>query len=246
VGYLHAARLQHALVRERLAGRVPDTFLLLEHPPVVTLGRRARAEHLLAAPEALAAAGAEVWETSRGGDVTYHGPGQLVGYGILDLRGHGRDLGRYLRDLETALIGVLGEFGVAAGRRPGLTGVWVGRRKVAAIGVRTERWVTAHGFALNVDPDLSHFGWIVPCGIRDAAVTSLRELVAYRGAAERLPTVEQAAASARRHLGAVFHLDLEPAGADALRGLELPETPPLGGIFRRWPADPDATNKETR
>jgi lipoyl(octanoyl) transferase len=239
VGYLEAARLQHALVRERLAGRGSDTFLLLEHPPVITLGRLARAEHLLASPAALAAAGAEVWETSRGGDVTYHGPGQLVGYGILDLRAHGRDLGRYLRDLEQALIGVLADFGLAGERRSGLTGVWVGRRKVAAIGVRAERWVTAHGFALNVNPDLGHFGWIVPCGIRDLAVTSLAELLAERGAADRVPTLEQAAESARRHLGAVFHLELEPAGADALAALELPEAAPLGGIVRRWPAPPD-------
>jgi lipoyl(octanoyl) transferase len=240
VGYLEAARLQHALVRERLAGRVPDTFLFLDHPPVVTLGRGAHAEHLLAAPETLRAAGAEVWETSRGGDVTYHGPGQLVGYGILDLREHGRDVGRYLRDLEEALIRVLGEYGLAAGRRAGLTGVWVGERKAAAIGVRAERWVTAHGFALNVDPDLGHFGWIVPCGIREYAVTSIGELLRERetrerDAAARVPDLEAVAAHARRHLGEVFGLELAPGDASELGALELPEGAPLGGIVRRFP-----------
>ena len=235
VGYLDAARLQHALVRERLAGRAPDTFLFLEHPPVVTLGRGSHAEHLLAAPDTLRAAGAEVWETSRGGDVTYHGPGQLVGYGILDLRGHGRDVGRYLRDLEEALIRVLGEYGLAAGRRAGLTGAWVGERKAAAIGVRVERWVTAHGFALNVDPDLGHFGWIVPCGIREYAVTSIGELTRERGAADRIPSLEEAAEQARRHLEEVFGLELAPGEASELGALELPEGAPLGGIARRFP-----------
>jgi len=234
-GYLEAARLQHALVRERLAGRVPDTFLFLEHPPVVTLGRGAHAEHLLATPAALAAAGAEVWETSRGGDVTYHGPGQLVGYGILDLREHGRDVGRYLRDLEEALIRVLGEHGLSAARRAGLTGAWVGERKVAAIGVRTERWVTAHGFALNVDPDLGHFGWIVPCGIREHGVTSIGELLRERGAAGRVPDLMTVAEQARRHLEEVFGLELAPGDANELGALALPDGAPLGGIARRFP-----------
>lgn len=235
VGYLEAARLQHALVRERLAGIAPDTFLFLEHPPVVTLGRGAHAEHLLAAPGDLATAGAEVWETSRGGDVTYHGPGQLVGYGILDLRQHGRDVGRYLRDLEEALIRVLADWGLAAGRRSGLTGVWAGAGKAAAIGVRAERWITAHGFALNVDPDLGHFGWIVPCGIREYEVTSMGRLLRERGEAGRIPDLHQVAESARRHLGEVFRLRLEPADPGELGALELPDGAPLGGIQRRFP-----------
>jgi lipoyl(octanoyl) transferase len=230
--------MQHALVRERIAGRVPDTFLFLEHPPVLTLGRGAREEHLLATPEMLQAAGAEVWETSRGGDITYHGPGQLVAYGILDLRDHGRDVGRYLRDLEEALIRVMAEFGLEAGRRPRLTGVWAGRRKVAAIGVRAERWVTAHGLALNVDPDLGHFAWIVPCGIRDAAVTSIAELLRERGEHDRVPDLAEVAESARRHLGRVFDLDLEVGEAGELATLELPESPPLGGVVRRFPVEP--------
>lgn len=234
VGYLEAARLQHALVRERLAGRVPDTFLLLEHPPVLTLGRGAHVEHLLAAPAELAGAGAEVWETTRGGDVTYHGPGQLVGYGILDLREHGRDVGRYLRDLEEALIRVLADFDIESGRSRGLTGVWVGERKIAAIGVRAERWVTAHGFALNVDPDLGHFQWIVPCGIRDHGVTSMTVELRQRDASASVPSLAQVTEHARIRLGEVFQLDLAAGDPARLSGLELPVEPPLGGI-RRWP-----------
>src|SRR5262249_62029251 len=131
VGYAGAAEVRAARVRESQAGRVPDLFLMLEHPPVITLGRGSHAEHLLASHDTLAAAGATVWETTRGGDITYHGPGQLVGYGILDLREHGRDVGRYLRDLEEALIRTLGDYGLRAGRRAGMTGAWVGEQKVA-------------------------------------------------------------------------------------------------------------------
>jgi len=225
MGYLEAARLQHALVAERQAGRVPDLFLLLEHPPVITLGRGSHAEHLLASRETLSAAGATVWETTRGGDITYHGPGQLVGYGILDLREHGRDVGRYLRDLEEALIRTLGDYGLRAGRRPGLTGAWVGEHKVAAIGVRAEKWVTAHGFALNVDPDLGHFDWIVPCGIREYGVGSIASLT---GAAA--PPLERVAEVARRHLSEVFAVDFRAADAGDLAALATPETAPLGGV----------------
>lgn len=226
-GYLEAASLQHALVAERQAGRVPDLFLMLEHPPVITLGRGSHAEHLLASKETLAAASATVWETTRGGDITYHGPGQLVGYGILDLRQHGRDVGKYLRDLEEALIRTLGEYGLVAGRRAGMTGAWVADRKVAAIGVRAEKWVTAHGFALNVDPDLGHFDWIVPCGIREYGVGSIASLRSVPA-----PTLEEVAAVAARHLGEVFGLDLQPAPAGELASLTTPDTAPLGGVHR--------------
>jgi len=236
VGYLDAARLQHALVLERASGQAPDTFLFLEHPPVVTLGRGSHAEHLLASPERLARAGAEVWETTRGGDVTYHGPGQLVGYGILDLRDRGRDLGRYLRDLEEALIRLLGDYGLVADRRPGLTGAWVGERKVAAIGVRAERWVTAHGFALNVEPDLSHFDWIVPCGIREYGVTSIAELLRERDAGVAVPALQEVAERAATRLGEVFEIDFTAGEPSALKRLELPAGPPLGGVVRRFPA----------
>lgn len=239
VDYLEAARIQHALVLERLRGDRPDTFLFVEHAPLISLGRGARGEHLLAPEEALRAAGAEIWVSTRGGDVTYHGPGQLVGYGILDLRQHGRDLGRYLRQLEEALIRVLGDYGFAGSRRPGMTGAWVGDKKVAAIGVRVDRWITAHGFALNIDPDLSHYEWIVPCGIRDYGVTSLAELMRERDPGTRIPELEEVAERARCRLGEVFDIDFTPRGADELERLELPDDPPLGGVVRQFPAPED-------
>jgi lipoyl(octanoyl) transferase len=178
VPYREALALQEHLVAERRAGRVPDLLLLLEHPHVITLGTGSHLEHVLAGPEERARRGIELVEAGRGGDVTYHGPGQLVGYPVLDLKPDRKDLHRYLRDVEEALIGALTELGLEAGREPGLTGVWTAGGKVAAIGVRVSSgWITSHGFALNVDPDLSYFGSIVPCGIADREVTSVaREL----------------------------------------------------------------------
>jgi lipoyl(octanoyl) transferase len=178
VGYAEALALQERLVRERRAGIIPDTLILLEHPHVITLGSGADRAHVLAGPSERAALGVELFETGRGGDVTYHGPGQLVGYPILALEEERRDLHRYLRDLEGALIEALAELGVEADRVDGLTGVWASGGKIAAIGVRVSSgWITSHGFALNVAPDLGYFGTIVPCGIADRAVTSLeREL----------------------------------------------------------------------
>src|SRR4029077_5382854 len=158
--------------------RIGDLLLLLDHPAVVTLGvRRDSAElHILAPPEVLEARGVHVYETGRGGDVTYHGPGQIVGYPIVDLSPDRRDVHRYVRDLEEVLIRTAASYGVEAGRVDGLTGVWVGRDKLAAIGVRIARWITSHGFALNVTTDLSHFDLIVPCGIADHGITSLERL----------------------------------------------------------------------
>lgn len=174
VAYADAVDLQERLVRERRSGEIGDTLLLLQHPHVITLGSGTHAENVLISPAERAARGIELRETGRGGDVTYHGPGQLVGYPILDLKPDRRDLHRYLRDLEEALIGVLGSFGLAGQRKPGLTGVWMDDRKLAAIGVRVSSgWITSHGFALNVNTDLSFFETIVPCGIRDHAVGSL-------------------------------------------------------------------------
>jgi lipoyl(octanoyl) transferase len=174
VAYGDALRLQETLVRQRRAGEVADTLLLLEHPHVITLGSGSHAEHVLVTPGEREARGIELYETGRGGDVTYHGPGQLVGYPILDLKPDRCDLHRYLRDLEEVLIAVLGDFGLRGARREGLTGVWVDDRKVAAIGVRVSSgWITSHGFALNVATDLSYFGAIVPCGIRQHGVGSL-------------------------------------------------------------------------
>jgi lipoyl(octanoyl) transferase len=181
--YDAAIDLQRALVEERRAGRIGDTLLMLEHPPVITLGVRTRGgwPNILAAPEELAAAGISVRESGRGGDVTYHGPGQLVGYPIFDLRPHRCDVHQYVRDLESALIIAVLEFGIYACRVHGHTGVWVGptgrEEKLAAIGVRISRWITSHGFALNVSVDLRHFGHIVPCGIADRGVTSIEKLI---------------------------------------------------------------------
>ncbi|MBA2602007.1 MAG: lipoyl(octanoyl) transferase LipB [Acidobacteria bacterium] len=180
VPYADALTLQAELVEERKAGRIPDQLLLLEHPPVITLGAKVRQDrsHLLATPAFLESAGISLFEAGRGGDVTYHGPGQLVGYPILDLRPDRCDVHRYVRDLEAVMIGAALHFGVEADRAPGLSGAWVGTSKLAAIGVRISRWITSHGFAFNVTTDLSHFGLIVPCGIADRGVTSLEALLA--------------------------------------------------------------------
>jgi len=176
VPYAAALAWQRSLAQARLAGHLMhDVLLLLEHPPVVTLGRTARAAHVLR-PD-----GVDVFEIERGGDVTFHGPGQLVGYPILDLTGHKPDLHWYLRTLERALIAALAELGIPAGRNPGATGVWTDNRKIASIGVHVKQWVTWHGFALNVTTDLSQFGRIVPCGIPGVEMTSVaRELGAGR------------------------------------------------------------------
>ena len=174
VRYADALELQRALVEDRKADRIPDTLLLLQHPHVVTIGvKKEGRSHILAAPEQLDALGIEVFETGRGGDVTYHGPGQLVGYPIFDLDPDRRDVHRYVRDLEEVMIRVCAGFGVAAGRIQGFSGAWVGDAKIGAIGVRISRWVTSHGFAFNVATDTSYFNLIVPCGISDRGVTSL-------------------------------------------------------------------------
>jgi lipoate-protein ligase B len=175
--YRQAWELQRELVEKRKARQARDVLLLLEHPPVITLGRNARAEHLLSGPESLQREGIEVVETDRGGDVTFHGPGQLVGYPILDLAEIRKDVAWYVRMLEHALIQTVRDFGLKAEARKGLTGVWIGRAKIASIGVHISRWVTSHGFALNVATDLRGFQHIVPCGIAGCEVTSLTELL---------------------------------------------------------------------
>jgi lipoyl(octanoyl) transferase len=178
--YEPTVRLQKRMVAEVKAADTEQAYLVLvEHdPPVITLGRGAKdAGHVLVPEDQLAREGIEVHASSRGGDVTYHGPGQLVAYPILRLDLHGRDVHRYLRDLEEVVIRLLARFGVAGERVEGLTGVWVGHYKIAAIGVAISRWVTYHGLALNVEPNLSHFGLIVPCGIRDKGVTSLARVL---------------------------------------------------------------------
>jgi lipoate-protein ligase B len=172
--YAEVLELQRGLRRRRIEGELgEDVLLLVEHPPVITLGRGTRPSSLPIAPAELERRGVELFEVERGGDVTFHGPGQLVGYPILDLRGHRQDLHWYLRSLEDVLIQALGQLGIEADRNPGLTGVWTSGRKIASIGIHVKQWVTLHGFALNVTTDLDPFDLIVPCGIRQVVMTSV-------------------------------------------------------------------------
>jgi len=182
VPYEQGVELQRVLVEDRRAGRVPDLLLLLEHPHVITLGanRDASRSHILATAETLKARHVEVHETGRGGDITYHGPGQLVGYPIVDLKPDRCDVHQYVRDLEEVMIRAAADFGVRAQRVRGLTGAWVGADKLGAIGVRIARWITSHGFALNVSTDLEYFNLIVPCGIAAGGVTSLEKITGAR------------------------------------------------------------------
>jgi len=200
VGYAEAMGLQEKCARGVKAGggETGEHLLLLEHPPVITLGRNGRPEDILLDEEALRSIGISVERADRGGQVTYHGPGQLVGYPILNLSPDRRDVGRYLRDLEDVLIRTLGRFGIAASRAPGLTGAWVGSDKIASIGVHLSRWVTTHGFALNVGTDLSRFGLIVPCGIRAKGVTSMERLLG------RPVGLEEVSAVLVQEFGSVF------------------------------------------
>lgn len=202
--YAPAFALQRELAEKRKSGSIPDQLLFVEHDPVVTLGRNAHMENVLADEELLARAGIELQHTDRGGDVTYHGPGQVVGYPIFDLREWKRDVVAYLRGLEEVLIGALSEFDIQARRIAGATGVWVsmpgGPAKIAAIGVHISRWVASHGFALNVDTDLTYFRYIVPCGLTQP-VTSMR---AAGSQAQRKEVMDTLA----RHFGRVFDRDL--------------------------------------
>lgn len=170
-----AYALQQELVEKRKRDEIPDQFLLVEHPHVVTMGRNGHDSNLLASPEVLERSGIAFHQTNRGGDVTYHGPGQLVGYPILQLNNWKRDVHAYVRALEQMVINLLGEYGIEAGRVEGATGVWVGEAKICAIGVHLSRWVTCHGFALNVTTDLRYFQYIIPCGLTKP-VTSLAQL----------------------------------------------------------------------
>jgi lipoyl(octanoyl) transferase len=217
--YTDALEVQRAVARARIAGTVQeDVLLLVEHPPVVTLGRSTKGQHLTTPAAGLAARGVELYEVERGGDVTFHGPGQLVGYPIVDLKRHRRDLHWYLRQVEEGLIRGLAEVGIAATRNAGLTGVWVGDeprhagpgalRKLASIGVHARDWVTWHGFALNVTTDLSYFDLIVPCGISGVTMTSVAEELRPRACH---PAAVQAAVA--RGLAAVF--DLVPMNVPA-------------------------------
>ncbi len=205
--YGAALELQQQLVSERKQGLIPDQLLLLEHPHVITLGRNGHLENLLADDQVLDRAGIAFHPTDRGGDITYHGPGQLVGYPIVDLREWKRDVGAYVRAIEQVIIDTLADYDIAAGRIAGLTGVWVAGRKVAAIGVHISRWVTSHGFALNVSTDLSYFQYIVPCGLT-RPVTSLAELGAHA-------TVEEVSRGLAVHFGRIFDCEITGIPADS-------------------------------
>jgi lipoyl(octanoyl) transferase len=220
VPYSEALTMQRALVEERRAGLVPDLLLLLQHPPVITLGVKGDGgrSNVVAAESHLASLGIEVFETGRGGDVTYHGPGQIVGYPILDLKPDRQDVHRYVRDLEDVMIRVCADYGIAAGRVEGLTGTWIGAEKIGAIGVRISQWITSHGFAFNVSTNLDHFRLIVPCGIGDRGVTSLAKLTG------RTVSIEEAEEVLIRRFAAVF--DRQPVEAEPASSAEA-APPPL-------------------
>jgi lipoyl(octanoyl) transferase len=201
VDYSTGLQLQEDAVERLRSGESSEQLLLLEHPHVFTLGRGAESENILADRDQLRDHSIEVHEIGRGGDVTYHGPGQLVGYPIINLRPDRCDVHRYVRDLEEVLIRTIGEFGVKGSRIQGLTGVWVGNEKIAAIGVRIARWITSHGFALNVNTDLSYFKMIVPCGITDKGVTSVCRLLGNN------IDLREAAKTVARMFGEVFQRD---------------------------------------
>jgi lipoyl(octanoyl) transferase len=211
--YAEALELQRDLARARISGEVPqDLLLLVEHPPVVTLGRSAKEQHLVVPRGLLARRGVELFEVERGGDVTFHGPGQLVGYPIVDLRRHKQDLHWYLRQLEEALIRALAPYGIGAERNAPYTGVWTSGRKIASIGVHARDWVTWHGFALNVTTDLSYFDLIVPCGIEAVTMTSVeREVIGAQA-----PSVEDVGTTVAAALGDVLSLDPRDVGFSAL------------------------------
>ena len=207
MGYSEALALQRALVEERRADRVPDLLILLQHPAVITLGVKGDGgrSNVVATPDRLSGLGIAVEETGRGGDVTYHGPGQIVGYPILDLRPDRQDVHRYVRDLEEVMIRTCADYGLEAGRVAGLTGTWIGAEKIGAIGVRISRWITSHGFAFNVSTRLDHFQLIVPCGITDRGVTSLEK------ATGRTISIEEVEGRMVQHFAAVFDREVHQA-----------------------------------
>lgn len=225
--YAEALELQRNVARDRISGAIrEDVLLLVEHPPVVTLGRSSKEKNLISSPQFLASKGVELFEVERGGDVTFHGPGQLVGYPVIDLKRHKQDLHWFLRQVEEALIRTLSRYGIPGERSTGYTGVWTQSRKIASIGVHARDWVTWHGFALNVITDLSFFDLIVPCGIQDVEMTSILKEIRLRGDSPPddlgVPSVAAVAASM---VGEVF--GLEPV--DTPRGMLSPAGERLAG-----------------
>ncbi len=215
IPYARGLELQRAIARARIGGEIEhDVLILLEHPPVVTLGRSAKAQNLTASPALLAARGVELFEAERGGDVTFHGPGQLVGYPIVNLRGHKQDLHWYLRQVEAVLMDALATIGIEAQRSEGRTGVWTHNRKIASIGVHARDWVTWHGFALNVSTDLSYFDLMVPCGLHGVTMTSVAKEL---GSAA--PSLAEVAEAVTTSFGAAFALAGTPSAPEILREL---------------------------
>lgn len=208
--YQRAWDLQHRLVALRREGRVGDVFILLQHTPVITIGRRGDESNILVSPQFLAEQGIEVYRVERGGDVTYHGPGQLVGYPILDLNNHRRDVGWYVHSLEEVLIRALADFGIAAGQVQGAIGVWADGKKIAAIGARIEHWITYHGFALNVAPNMKDWELIVPCGIEDREVGSMQYFLGH------IPDEQTVRQSVADHFAEVFEVELQETTLDHL------------------------------
>jgi lipoic acid synthetase len=208
--YDRALDLQHRLVAARREGRIKDVLILLEHPPVITLGRRGDEGNIIASRELLARLGIEVHRVERGGDVTYHGPGQLLGYPILDLRGHRQDVGWYMHSLEEVLIRALSDFGVEAGRQKGRIGVWIEDKNIAALGARIEEWITYHGFALNVAPELSHFDLIIPCGYRGMGITSMEEVLG------KAPEMREVRKRVAQRFGEVFRVEIRQGTPEEL------------------------------
>ncbi len=224
LGYAEAYQLQLSLSRERSEGQIPDCVLFVEHPPTLTMGKSGKIENVRVSQEELKRLGVSFYFSDRGGDVTYHGPGQLVAYPIVDLRERGRDVHAYVHDLEETIIGVLDRFGIASGRR-GHPGVWVGNRQIAAIGIAVRRWVTMHGIALNVRPQQTSFNLVNPCGMAGVEVTSVDEL------ARRVVPMSEVEETFREEFSKIFNVLLEAAdGTDLLIQSSLSSSRPVVAV----------------
>lgn len=221
IEYAKAYELQTQLLKERLAGKIPDTLLLLEHKPVITLGKSGKLENILASPEELARQGVSLVFIDRGGDATYHGPGQLVGYPVMDLRARGRDAHQYLHNLEEVIIRTMSDFGIKAGRDSSHAGVWVDNQEIAAIGLSLRKWITMHGFALNVNTDLAQFSLINPCGFNNRQATSITQVLG------REVPIAQVKEKLLAHFAQVFHVELEVSQDILVRSDYEGKTPAL-------------------
>ena len=211
VGYAEALRLQDRLLRDRLAGDVPDVILFLQHSPVLTIGSSGGEQNIIVSRDTLADEGIDVFHTDRGGSITYHGPGQLVGYPLFNLKANGKDIHRYVRNLEEVIIRTLGDFSIVGHRESKYPGVWVGREKICAVGIRiVHPWCTKHGFALNVNNDLKYFSYIYPCGLTDIGVTSLSQLLGYELRLEDVITL------ILKHFSQVFDVDIQQRAVEQL------------------------------